>query len=503
MSNATLSGPLYIFGDSLSDPGNLSDQAAGVLPEDIVDEIGDDGRASNGPVWAETIGGLLGTTSVSYAVAGAEAIGSQTVGDFIDEAGLTDDLTVPASDPALDWDMNLGAQVDRFEDDLAGEDLSNATAVIFIGGNDYGGINLSANPLVVLAQAAQTLAGIISATMNAVDDLAATGMGQIVVTSLPEFTFFPVFNALDSDTQAIADQLSELHNDTLQAAVDEAAANGIPVTFVDIRGITDAIVDDAGSFGLIAPHDLTLTEGDAVDLAQFDEDQVAFWDDLHPSAATHDLIAAYMEVALTGEPILATQGHDSGVLTDGHDLAFGYGGDDTGTGGLGDDVIFGGSGNDVLIGQRGADILAGGADNDLLSGHWGNDVVAGGEGNDILRGGIGADVLVDGLGDDVAHGGSGDDTFIWIEGALIGGDGGDHDQFYGFDGQDTAYIVLSEESYSTYADALESDAPDAALADLGLSLSNVETIVVLEERSALETLSGEDWYAEADLWGLI
>ena len=498
-----VTGTLVFFGDSLSDPGNLADQAAEVLPEEVVEEIGDDGRASNGPVWTEVVDDLLGAESVNYAVAGAEAIGSQSIGDFIDEAGLSGDLTVPPGDPALDWDMNLGAQVDRFEADVAGEDVSTATAVILIGGNDYGAIDLTANPLIVLAQAAATLTGIVQSTMVAVADLAALGVGDIVVSSLPSFTFFPAFAGLDAATQDLANQLSDLHNDTLFDAIAEAAGDGLPVRYLELRGITDAILDDQSSFGLIAPYTLTLEDGAPGDLAAFDEDQVAFWDSLHPTEATHKLIAAYTAYALENDAILGTDNIDNGILTGGDDLAFGYGGDDVASGGDGRDIIFGGSGADELSGDNGADILSGGSQADVVPGLWGNDIVSGGAGDDVIRGGVGADVLIDGVGSDTAVGGLGDDTFIWIEESLIGGDGGSNDLLRGHNGEDTLYIVLGADSYAAHATALEGGNPSGALDDLGITAFGIEEIVVLDGRAALDTLSAEDWYADADLWGLI
>ena len=351
MSNASstpIDGPLVFFGDSLSDDGNLYDQAAPLLNEETLSEFGGaGGRASNGAVWTETVDDLLDVTeSYNYAIAGAEAIGTQTIGDFIDEAGLTDDLTVAPDDPALDWDMNLSAQIDRFAADAAPYDLSTTTAVILIGGNDYGAIDLSANPVVVLAQAAAALTGIVQSTAQAVTDLAAQGVGDIVVSSLPSFTFFPVFATLDPETQALADDLTVLHNQTLEAAIDNLAENGVPARMLEMRGITDAIVDDPGSFGLLAPYTLTLEEGAPEDLAPYDEDQVAFWDALHPTEATHGVIAAYSAYALEHDPTRLSAGDDATTLGDSDDLAFGYAGADTIETGAGDDSAFGGSGDE-------------------------------------------------------------------------------------------------------------------------------------------------------------
>jgi phospholipase/lecithinase/hemolysin len=71
--------------------------------------------------------------------------------------------------------------------------------------------------------------------------------------------------------------------------------------------------------------------------------------------------------------------------------------------------IFGDSGTNILIGGFGNDLLNGGAGNDLLIGGFGNDKLNGGFGNDLLNGGIGDDKLQGSVGDDKLNGSVGDD----------------------------------------------------------------------------------------------
>jgi phospholipase/lecithinase/hemolysin len=55
LSNDLTFEELYIFGDSLSDPGNLFDFSGGIFPPPPYFE----GRFSNGPVWSEYFADLL------------------------------------------------------------------------------------------------------------------------------------------------------------------------------------------------------------------------------------------------------------------------------------------------------------------------------------------------------------------------------------------------------------------------------------------------------------
>ena len=60
-----------------------------------------------------------------------------------DTPSVPTEPTVPATDPILATDINLAGQTDRFLADNAGADLSDTTAFIWIGGNDYGAIDFS------------------------------------------------------------------------------------------------------------------------------------------------------------------------------------------------------------------------------------------------------------------------------------------------------------------------------------------------------------------------
>lgn len=70
---------IVYFGDSLSDDGNLYDYGEGLLPDEIRDAIsGPTHAVSDGPTHVTHTTDLLAVETANYAVAAAEAIGSQT-----------------------------------------------------------------------------------------------------------------------------------------------------------------------------------------------------------------------------------------------------------------------------------------------------------------------------------------------------------------------------------------------------------------------------------------
>lgn len=405
------------------------------------------------------------------------------------------------TDPRLAFDINLGGQLDRFMQDYGTTDLSDTTAVVLIGANDYGAIDLGTGSPV--QDAIATVLQVAASTYAAATSLIDAGVGTVVLSTLPSVTFFPAFVDADPVETLAIDVVFSAHNQFLRSMAEQLSGPDADVRILDTEAMTYAIAEDPTGFGLIAPY--TLTQEDSAVLDDFDNDQVAFWDDVHPSTATHGVLGAHNAHFLNDGSIVAlTDRRDQATLGGDDDLVLAYGKSDVVNGGAGTDTVFGGTGKDVLRGQDDDDILSGGADNDRLSGGRHQDVLDGDGGDDIVRGNRGQDILIDGLGSDTVLGGSGDDTFIFTQASLIGGtDGADSDEFDGGNGTDTLYLVLDTDMAAELSSELLGADPTSALAALGITASNIENIEVLVERSSLSSFSGESWYAAADIWGLI
>ena len=498
---ASAPGQVVYFGDSLTDDGNLLAFAQMIVNPAAIDGLaGPTGSASDGPTHAVYTRDLLGIPTQNYAVASAEVDGVQDLAFVAENFGLQDDVIVAPDDPLLDIDINLNGQVGRFLDDNQGADLSDTTAFVFIGSNDYNEVDLESDTVIrdVLAKMDAIISGIIAEAQR----LSDAGVDRILISTLPAADFYSGAALLDDSDLLLANAVFSVQNLILGRAVDELAATGVNVELYDITKITNALTEDPTAFGFIAPPGTLLIDPDTLD--SYDRDQVFATDELHPSTAAHGVIGAFNAFAFAGGT--TTQLSDRfdfhrGGDTD--DFVSGLGGTDIILGGLGDDIVLGGTGNDTLSGQRGADLLSGGSDDDLLRGGLGNDILGGGEGDDVLLGGGGRDLLVDGLGSDVARGGRGADTFIYTEAALIGGAPGDIDHFDGGQGRDRLIVVLGEDSFDTLEADLEGDAPDAALASLGITAVSIETIIAIDGRDGLDVFAFAPWYEDADLWGLI
>lgn len=94
-------------------------------------------------------------------------------------------------------------------------------------------------------------------------------------------------------------------------------------------------------------------------------------------------------------------------------------GDDSVKGKAGNDFIEGGAGNDILAGGDGNDVITDAFGDDVLKGEWGNDALSSGPGFDILHGGPGQDFLMTGGDVDNSFAGDGNDTILGTTGRMI------------------------------------------------------------------------------------
>ena len=498
-ATSELTGRIYFFGDSLTDNGNLFAAAQGLVSAEALSAyVGAGGRISNGPTFAEYVDDLLGLPeSGNCALAGAEAAGSQRLGDFIGEFSGGGALLVPETDPRLDFDINLGAQIDRFAADTSGASLGDATGVLLIGANDFLNVLAGANPAVVVAQA-------VGATLSGAGELLGLGLDEVVISTQPVPLFFPYLGSLSPEQQGQVDAIYDAYTAALTQGVETLQALGQDVRLIDMRLVTEAIREDPTTFGLIAPYDLLLKTGDPSELARYDKDQVAFWNPLHPSGATHGILGAYTAFALEHEPIGLTPGADSVATAGESNLVFGFAGNDVVSLGSGADLGFGGSGRDAIRAGKGNDLVSGGSQNDLLSGQRGKDVLDGDEGSDRLSGGRAGDVLIDGLGRDQSRGGGGADQFLFTEAELIGGrTGKDPDLVVGGSGKDTLWLALDKATARELRGDLTGSDPKEALAALGIEVRGIEQIQVVTGGAGLDPLSDKPGSKQATLGGLV
>ena len=267
---------LVIFGDSLSDTGNIFD-LTGFFPPPPYFE----GRFSNGPIWSDYFSDDLG-------------LGADQVFNFAHGGAMTGDgngLEPFLENPTgQDWNFpGLQGEVDQYIESLGGGAAdSNGLYFIWIGPNDL--FNLPSDPAEIgafLTQSVQNIA-------TSITTLAARGAQTFLVPNLPDLGLTP--RSIEGGVSAQATELSAFFNAGLADALD-ALENSpildIDIVPVDIFSATQDILGSPEAFGYTNVTDQLLLQADAPTDARF-----FWWDDTHPTTVAHSLLADVFQSTL-------------------------------------------------------------------------------------------------------------------------------------------------------------------------------------------------------------
>ena len=280
---------LVVFGDSLSDIGNLASvPGQGPFPPPFY--LGS--RVSNGPVAVEVAAALAGDDlqpslhligangGLNFAVAGARAGGTSA--------------------------LDLPTQVGAFLLPRGGVAPGDKTYIVFIGGNDVRDARDADG-----RESYEIVRNAVGALEQQLNTLVAAGARALMVVTSPDIGIIPetLENATDRAGRRAkyrASWLTYVFNRRLERAVNRIEkASGVDMVLLDLNNIFDNIIDDA------AARDISNTNEACVDTRTFEFneacgfgtnfDQFVFFDQIHPTAKTHAIagrvIYAYLPVA--------------------------------------------------------------------------------------------------------------------------------------------------------------------------------------------------------------
>jgi outer membrane lipase/esterase len=264
----------YFFGDSLSDTGNVYTVfGPGYVPAPYYD-----GRFSNGPVWVEHLAAGIGHADAAK----ASALGGN---NYAFGGALTGGGGIPS----------VLAQIGSFSSKVAVAD-ANALYVVVAGGNDMRAAR-SGNPANIGAAA-------VAATDNlktAIGLLAGKGAKNILVANLPDLGATP--EAMMLGLTATSTQATDAFNSLMGGVVSYGQGLGLNMSFFDFAGLAskvraDALNNGGGLYGITNATTpcgtFQYSPGTSCAVSQFS-------DALHPSAISHQMMAA-AAIAAVPEP---------------------------------------------------------------------------------------------------------------------------------------------------------------------------------------------------------
>jgi phospholipase/lecithinase/hemolysin len=431
---------LVVFGDSLSDNGNLFNLIG--FPQPPAWE----GHFSNGPNYAEQLASLLHMNLDDRAFGGAEA------------SDASPPLFVnPAT--GQPFPINLSTQIAGYLAALHGHQApENTTALINIGSNDYDGYLLDPHSD-FSPQGIQAFVGnVVGGIDQAITALTNAGVEHIILCTLPDFGFTPNAQAAGPLIAAFAHELDVINN----TALEQVASAHPNVQVVDFFQMSEATFTDPTAFGFNPNLNFTWTGQLQAGTHQFAPNEIAFFDGEHPTSAAHGVLAAFADAVLTSDTVQLLDGAQT-VIHAGHGDNFIFATSPepgnlavnvnyTIYGGAGDDIIYGGSGNVTVHGGSGDDLIFAGSGNAKLYGDSGVDVLeTNSTGTNTLVGGSGGDALIANRGGTNSMlGGSGDDLFVLKENAVLADSGGafhfGQQVINGGGGHDTLRFIINDQN---------------------------------------------------------
>lgn len=271
---------LFVFGDSLSDPGNafILTGMESLPPYKLIPDapytIGGH-RFTNGRTWVERFAKELETTarpafrydgSTNFAVGGSRARNAGTV-----------NLTT-----------QVGLYLNQFSGDIDDDDLF----VIFIGGNDI----RDAIEAFAVDPTGQTSGLIITEALTGIQDnmtlLINSGSRHFLIANAPDLSLVPALRLQGPQAQYLAHIVSVQFNQGLaQLLVGIQAYYPVNISELDIFALINEAVTDPDEFDLEQVVSSCITPGVIVGAICHDPDEYLFWDGIHPTRKGHKLIA--------------------------------------------------------------------------------------------------------------------------------------------------------------------------------------------------------------------
>lgn len=213
---------IIFFGDSLSDNGNLYSLLLHIIPKSPPYF---NGRFSNGQTWAENLGNYYHDKNKIdyqiYAVGGATAVFHWATSKFI----------APTT---------LELEVDKYLLDYLFEDKRDTLFVIWIGGNDY----LFSENVNVQSYTDK----VVNKIAWAIDTLQYYGGSHFLILNLPDLSKIP--KAQGSGSEAQLQALSIVHNQKLDKVIHDiqSAHHHINVSLIDVYNILNDMMADPGKY---------------------------------------------------------------------------------------------------------------------------------------------------------------------------------------------------------------------------------------------------------------
>ena len=270
-AQASAYSKLFVFGDSLSDTGNVT-AITGTVPLPPYAP----GRFSNGPVWVERLATDLGLSANAALTGGTNwAFGGAPTGPPYTQS-------VPYITQQVTGGFCPSGCIPGYLQTTGGVADPNALYVVWGGGNDV---------------RQGSITGSVSNISSAITTLATAGAQNFLVPNLPNIGLTPEAQAGGPAQVAGATFLSVTFNAQLIAATAGLRTTlGVSIIDVNVFAFLNNTIANAGSLGITNTTGRCYSGATGVGGAGTvcaNPDEYVFWDGIHPTARAHALLGDF------------------------------------------------------------------------------------------------------------------------------------------------------------------------------------------------------------------
>ncbi len=277
---------VVVFGDSLSDPGNvfaLTGQYSvrPFVPIPSAPYLIGGLHFTNGETWVERLSRQLGSaTGAGPAARAPKVYTNYAFGGARARPGG------PSASP------DLGAQVAMYVGNHAAD--SDSLYVVWFGANDV----RDALESLAVDPSGATSAAILQAAINSIATNAVTlwsaGARTLLLPNVPNLALTPAIAAQPAPVRGAAAQLSALYNAGLaQALQGLESLPGLRVVRLDVHALLNSVVAAPSVYGFANTVEPCLRFGVVVGAICVEPRRYVFWDAIHPTAAVHRILAEH------------------------------------------------------------------------------------------------------------------------------------------------------------------------------------------------------------------
>ena len=258
---------LLVFGDSLSDMGN-SKSAFGT-PESPPYY---NGRFATGPMWNEHVAAEIG---INISPGSGSAPGSNRAFGGAEAGEGMNYFVIP----------NLGKQIEDYTNNYW---ISpNEKVMIWGGGNNF------------LNSGETNTQKVVNYIVNHVNDVYSNGAKDIVVLNMPPLEKTPSYSdESENNKQAFHERLKDYNSKLEAAMIDRSSALNISIQLIDVFVMFETIYWNGSFYGISnVTHAACHHDGFTCDSGDYIEptvDEFIFFDKIHPTGTTHELLGMYV-----------------------------------------------------------------------------------------------------------------------------------------------------------------------------------------------------------------